>query len=411
MKKKTKQLTPLPEALELLKKGRMIILVDDPRRENEGDLFMLADAATPEKVNFMVTHGRGLLCVAVEREQARRLALPLMVPKHENTETTQVNFAVSVNAARGIGSGISAHDRARTIQVLASKNPQPKDITKPGHVFPLIAHDGGLAARQGHTEAAVALARLAGASPAGVLCEVLREDGHMARMPELKKLSERFDLPLLAIRDITRFVRTHPIEKKQTSSVAREATAKLPTEYGTFDIHVYHSLLDKREHVALVLGNLSSAVLTRVHSKCLTGDALGSRTCDCGPQLRASLQMIQSAGSGILIYLDQEGRGIGLANKIRAYAHQAKGLDTMEANEALGFASDLRTYDAAADILRDLGVTGISLLTNSPHKLRSLKKHGIRIRRRVPLEMVPHETNRHYLATKKRKFGHRLKTV
>ena len=411
MKKKSKKLSTVPEALARLRKGGMILLVDDPRRENEGDLFMLAEAATPEKVNFMVTHGRGLVCVAMESAQARRLALPLMVASHENTETTRVNFGVSVNAARGIGSGISAHDRARTIRALSDPRSKAKDVVRPGHVFPLIAHDGGLSARQGHTEAAVALAKLAGGHPAGVLCEVLRKDGHMARMPELMHMGEQFDLPIVAIRDVLRHVRAHPLPKTTSSSVVREASAKLPTEYGTFDIHVYHSVLDKREHVALVLGNIEEPMLVRIHSQCLTGDTLGSLTCDCGEQLHASLAAIQKAGRGVLLYLDQEGRGIGLANKIRAYAKQARGLDTMEANYALGFDADLRRYDAAADMLRDLCIGRIALLTNSPHKVKCIKKNGITVVRRVPLEVAPNHVNRHYLATKKRKFGHKLTAV
>ncbi|MDO8576533.1 MAG: GTP cyclohydrolase II [bacterium] len=406
-----KKLSSIATAVATLKKGGMILLVDDPSRENEGDLFMLADTATPAKVNFMVTHGRGLVCVAIERAQARRLTLPLMVASHENTETTRVNFGVSVNAARGIDSGISAHDRAKTIRVLASPGSKAKDITRPGHVFPLIAHDGGLRARQGHTEAAVALAKLAGANPAGVLCEVLRKDGRMARMPELLKMGEEFGLPVVAISDLIRYVRLHPIPHATPPCIVREASAKLPTSYGKFDIHIYHSPLDKREHAALVLGSPTTPVLTRVHSKCVTGDTLGSLTCDCGEQLRASLAAIEREGSGVLLYLDQEGRGIGLVNKIRAYAHQERGLDTMQANRALGFAPDLREYGIAADMLRDLGITNIALLTNNPEKIKGLRAHGIKVTKRVPLETVPHAVNRHYLSTKKKKFGHKLISV
>lgn len=406
-----KKLATVQEALKALRKGKMLVVVDDPKRENEGDLFMLAEAATPETVNFMVTHGRGLLCVALESAQARRLKLPLMVPSHENTETTGVNFGVSVNAAHGIGSGISAHDRAQTIQTLADPHSLPEDITRPGHIFPLIAHDGGLRARRGHTEAAVALARLSGKTPAGVLCEVLREDGRMARMPELQELAERFGLPIITISELLRYLRTRPLPARRSTSVVREASAKLPTEYGTFDIHVYHSPLDKREHVALVLGRKKEPTLVRVHSQCLTGDTLGSLTCDCGEQLRASLEKIRDAGRGVLLYLDQEGRGIGLANKIRAYAQQARGLDTMEANHALGFNADLRRYDVAADMLRDLGIGSVALLTNSPHKMKCIRKNGINVVKRVPLEIPPNHVNHHYLSTKKRKFGHKLTEV
>lgn len=406
-----KTLSSVPPALAALTQGKIIILVDDPRRENEGDFFMLADSATPANVNFMLTHGRGLVCVAIESAQARRLALPLMVPSHENTEATQVNFGVSVNATRGITSGISAHDRAKTIRILADQRSKAKDITRPGHVFPLIAHDGGLRARQGHTEAAVALARLAGTGSAGVLCEILKANGRMARLPDLLTMAKQFNLPILAISDVIKYLRAHPLAHTALPSVTREASARLPTAYGTFDIHVYRSHLDKREHVALVLGKVTTPLLTRVHSKCLTGDTLGSLTCDCGEQLRMSFELIQKAGSGALVYLDQEGRGIGLVNKIKAYAHQARGMDTMQANRALGLAPDLREYGAAADILRDLGIDTVALLTNNPKKVKGLRAQGIRVAKRVSLETMPTATNRGYLATKKRKFGHHLSSV
>ncbi len=406
-----KTLSSVPSALTALTQGKIVILVDDPGRENEGDFFMLADSATSANVNFMVTHGRGLLCVAIESAQARRLALPLMVPSYENTETTQVNFGVSVNATRGITSGISAHDRAKTIRILANAKATAKDITRPGHVFPLIAHEGGLRARQGHTEAAVALAKLSGTGTAGVLCEILKENGRMARMPDLLALAARHNLPILAISDVIRYLRTHSLEQSRLPSVVREASARLPTRYGEFDIHVFRSHLDKREHVALVLGKVTAPMLIRVHSKCLTGDTLGSLTCDCGEQLRMSFELIQKAGSGALLYLDQEGRGIGLVNKIKAYAHQAHGMDTIQANKALGLVPDMREYSAAADILRDLGIQSIALLTNSPEKVKGLKREGIRVERRVPLETTPTDMNRGYLSTKKRKFGHRLRAV
>lgn len=406
-----KSFSSVPSALAALTQGEIIILVDDPKRENEGDFFMLADSATPANVNFMITHGRGLVCVAIESVQARRLALPLMVPSHENTETTRVNFGVSVNATRGITSGTSAHDRAKTIRVLADQHSKAKDITRPGHVFPLIAHDGGLRVRQGHTETAVALARLSGVGSAGVLCEILKENGRMARMPDLLNMAVRFNLSILTISDVIRYLRTHPLKRQTSPSVIREARARLPTDYGVFDIYVYRSHIDNREHVALILGEVTSPILTRVHSKCLTGDTLGSLACDCGAQLRMSLELIQKAGSGALIYLDQEGRGIGLVNKIKAYAHQARGLDTMQANRALGFAPDLREYSAAADILRDLGIGNVALLTNNPEKVKGLKAHGIRVARRVSLETEPTTKNRGYLSTKKRKFGHRLNSV
>lgn len=406
-----KSLSTVKQALKDIKKGKFIILVDDPSRENEGDFFIPAEFATPEKVNFMITEGKGLLCVAMESASASRLAIPLMVSSYENTESTKVNFGVSVNAVRGITSGISAYDRARTIQVLANPRSKSTDITRPGHIFPLVANEGGLKARQGHTEAAVALARLASLNPTGVLCEILKENGHMARVPDLAKIAERFGIRMLAITDLMRYMRKHPLLPTKSSTVIRTASAPLPTTNGTFQVIVYQSPIDKREHTAMLLGDVTSPMLTRIHSQCLTGDTLGSLTCDCGEQLQMSLEMIQRAGSGVLLYLDQEGRGIGLSNKIKAYARQARGLDTVEANRALGFAPDIRDYRIAADMLHDLGIREIFLLTNNPEKIKALKSNGIKVVKRVPLETTPTESNYRYLLTKKRKLGHRLNSV
>jgi 3,4-dihydroxy 2-butanone 4-phosphate synthase/GTP cyclohydrolase II len=401
----------IPEALEDIKQGKLIILVDNPNRENEGDFFMPAELTTPEKVNFMMHHGRGLVCVALEAGQAKRLALSPMIPAYQNTESTKVNFAVSVNARHGTSSGVSAFDRARTIQVLADSQAKPADITKPGHVFPLIAHPEGLAGRQGHTEAAVTLAKLAGSSPAGVVCEILKKDGHMARLPDLIKIAEKFQLKLVSITELERYMETQPITPPRTSSVIRTATAPLPTKYGPFDIYIYRSPHDNSEHTALVLGDIQSPMLTRVHSQCLTGDTLGSLLCDCGEQLRLSLERIQKRGSGVLLYLNQEGRGIGLTNKVKAYAKQKAGLDTVEANLALGFAADERDYVVAADMLHDLGIAEVELLTNNPAKASALETYNIRVAKRLALQTTPTAFNRKYLATKKRKLGHQLDLV
>jgi 3,4-dihydroxy 2-butanone 4-phosphate synthase/GTP cyclohydrolase II len=401
----------IPEALEDIKAGKLIILVDDPDRENEGDFFIPAELATPEKVNFMLHHGRGLLCVAVDMRQAQRLGLSPMVPIHQNTESTKVNFAISVNARRDITSGISAFDRAKTIAVLADPKARPSDITKPGHVFPLIAQPGGLNARQGHTEAAVTLSTLGNYSPAGVVCEILNEDGTMAKLPDLIKLAKKFGLRIVSISDLKQYTKSHAIIMPAQNSVIRTANAQLPTTYGTFDMYVFRSMHDGFEHSALVLGDIHSPMLTRVHSQCVTGDTFGSLLCDCGEQLHLSLQRIQDHGSGVLLYLNQEGRGIGLTAKIQAYAKQKAGLDTVEANLALGFAADERDYRVAADILRNLGITEIELLTNNPGKKSALEAYDIHVSRRVALEIEPTAYTHDYLVTKKQKLGHQLDLV
>jgi len=401
----------IPEALEDIAQGKLIILIDNPDRENEGDFFMSAEAATPEKVNFMLHNGRGLVCVALDMQQAQRLALSPMVPIHQNTESTGVNFTVSVNAKDGITSGVSAFDRAKTIQILASPDARPQDITKPGHVFPLIAHPGGLTARQGHTEAAVSLSKLSGYRPAGVVCEILNDDGTMAKLPDLIKIAEKFSLKLVSIADLQSYTKSHPITMPSQSSVVRTATAQLPTKYGTFNMHVFRSTHDGLEHSALVMGDVQQPMLTRVHSQCVTGDTFGSLLCDCGEQLHKSLELIAKRGSGILLYLNQEGRGIGLTAKILAYAKQKAGLDTVQANLALGFAADERNYEVAADMLHDLDINDIELLTNNPDKKSALQKYDIRVSKRLGLETKPNAYNRKYLSTKKQKLGHQLDQV
>ncbi len=406
-----KSFSSIKEALRDIRKGKFVILVDDPKRENEGDFFILAELATPEKINFMMKYGRGLICVALENTQAARLSLPMMVPYHENTERTKVNFAVSLNAKRGITSGVSAYDRARTIRVLSNPRSKSENITRPGHVFPLIAHEDGLAARQGHTEAAVALARLAGMTPAGVLCEIVKENGRMARMPDLIAVAKQYNIRLVAISDLIRYIKKHPLSLVKAPSVLRVASASLPTLYGISKIVVYQSSFDNKEHVALFFGKKKSPMLVRVHSQCLTGDTLGSLTCDCREQLQKSLEIIQQSGSGILLYLNQEGRGIGLTNKIKAYAQQKRGMDTVEASRSLGFAPDERRYRIAADMLHDLKVRDVLLLTNNPAKIQGLELHGIRVIKRLPLEITPKRFNREYLSTKKQKLGHRLRLV
>lgn len=406
-----KPFSAIKEALKDIRRGKFVILVDDPKRENEGDFFLPAATITPAKVNFMIKHGRGLVCVALASGQARRLALPVMVPPYENTERTKVNFTVSVNAKRHITSGVSAFDRAKTIQVLANPHSKGDDLTRPGHVFPLIAHEDGLRARPGHTEAAVTLAQLAGWPLAGALCEILKDDGRMARLPDLIRVGKKFNIPLVAITDLISYVKTNPLPRVKSPSIRRTATAFLPTAYGTFKAFVYQSMIDNREHLALLLGDKRSPLLTRVHSQCLTGDTLGSLTCDCGEQLQMSLRLIQRAGHGLLLYLNQEGRGIGLTNKIKAYEKQKHGLDTVEANRVLGFAPDERNYQVAAEILHDLGVKDILLLTNNPDKIQALERQGIKVVKRLPLETAPTPINYHYLFTKKQKLGHHLNLV
>lgn len=399
----------IPEAIAEIRKGKMLVIVDDPKRENEGDLFVSADAVTPGVLTTMIKRAGGLVCAAITEHQARRLHLPLMVPADENQEKTRVNFTVSVSAARGITSGVSAHDRAQTIRVLANPKSKPKDIVKPGHVFGLVARTGGVLERGGQTEAAVDLARLAEGTPAGVLCEIVGRNGRMARRGEICTLARSLGIKVVLVPDLVRYLQAHPMPRpRRASSVVRIASSKLPTRFGTFKSIAYKSILDNREHAALVFGTPHKGTLVRVHSQCLTGDTLFSRRCDCGEQLEASMKKIQKARSGIIVYASQEGRGIGLANKMRAYALQDKGLDTVEANLALGFSADPRTYSTAADILKDIGVKEIRLLTNNPEKERQLSEFGITVAKRIPLEARPNTKNRAYLRTKRQKLGHRI---
>lgn len=401
----------IDEAIKDLKKGRMLILLDKAR-EKEADLYTPAVNITPQIVNTMIKKAGGLVCVAITQEQAHKLALPLMIDSFENEETTGVNFTVSVNSKEGITTGVSAYDRCKTIKVMVSPKSQASDLLKPGHVFGLIGNNGGVLERAGHTEAAIDLARLAGFSPAGVLCEILDEDGKTADLPFLIKLAKELDLKIVLIEDLIKYLKDHPMpEISEGCCITEVASAKLPTKYGLFNITIYKSLSDNKEHAVLTLGKLDEPVLTRIHSQCLTGDTFTSLRCDCGEQLKESMKIISNNGKGIILYLNQEGRGIGLTNKIRAYCLQDKGFDTVEANEALGFPSDVRSYKIAKDILNDLGVSSINLLTNNPDKKDQLQKFGININKRVALEIKPNKVDLDYLKVKKDKMQHELKLV
>ncbi len=390
------------DAIREIRAGRMVIVTDDAERENEGDLVMAASKVTPEAVNFMARHGRGLICVPLTESRARSLGLQRMVA--HNREVYRTDFTVSVDAAKGVTTGISAKDRARTIKILSSAKSGPMDLTQPGHVFPLQARDGGVLQRAGHTEAAVDLARLAGLDPTGVICEVLKEDGSMARLPDLVKFRRRHKLKMCSIRDLIAY------RRRREKLVEREQSVRMPTDFGDFDLYLYRSLTDGAHHLALVCGEIDprQPVLVRVHSECLTGDVFGSRRCDCGTQLHQALRQISEHGTGVLVYMRQEGRGIGLPAKIHAYKLQEEGLDTVEANKKLGFPMDLREYGLGAQILSDLGVRKIRLLTNNPRKMVGLSGHGLEIVSRVAIKTRPHAQNARYLRTKKRKMGHLL---
>jgi 3,4-dihydroxy 2-butanone 4-phosphate synthase / GTP cyclohydrolase II len=404
--RKTTTFAPIDEAIKAIRDGKMIVVVDDEDRENEGDLTMAASTVTPEAVNFMARNGRGLVCLAMTPERLDELDIPLEVS--DNSSPRETAFCVSIDARAGTSTGISAADRARTILAAVDPATTPRDLIRPGHVFPLRSRPGGTLVRAGHTEAAVDLARIAGLPPAGVICEVMNDDGTMARVPELKKFARKHGLLMITIADLISYrMRTEGL-------VRRVASADLPTVQGAFRVHAFESLIDDQTHVALVRGDLGDGqnVLVRVHSKCLTGDVFHSVRCDCGPQLDAALEQIAKEERGVLLYLHQEGRGIGLANKIRAYALQDGGLDTVQANERLGFKPDQRDYGIGAQILRDLGIRTMRLLTNNPRKFIGLEGYGLSVVESVPLEVVPaSEFTRKYMKTKKDKLGHTLKGV
>lgn len=389
------------EAIEEIKKGRMVILVDDEDRENEGDLCMSAEKVTPEAIAFMATHGRGLICLSLTEEVFRKLNINMMVS--ENTARFQTAFGVSIDARDGITTGISAHDRCRTILTAISDDAKPSDLVTPGHVFPLKARKGGVLVRTGQTEGSVDLARLAGLKPAGVICEIMKDDGSMARMPDLQLFSEEYNLKIVTIADIIAY------RFKKDKLVRKISTAKINTKYGgEFVAHVYESDVDTNQHLALVKGEFKEDedVLVRVHSECVTGDVFGSDRCDCGEQLRKAMEIINEAGKGIILYMRQEGRGIGLANKIKAYALQDGGMDTVEANKALGFKADMRDYGIGAQILADLGLKRLRVLTNNPKKIVGLEGYGLEIVDRVPITVQPTKKNFNYIKAKVEKMGH-----
>lgn len=387
------------EAIAEIREGRFIIVLDDESRENEGDLIMAAEKVTPDAINFLTKYARGLICVPLSSDRVRELELPLMT--QHNTEAMGTAFTVSVDARRGVTTGISAYDRAEAIRTLIDPAATKADLVSPGHTFPLQAMDGGVLRRAGHTEATVDLARLAGLYPAGICCEIMAEDGTMARLPELEEFAIAHGIKMLTIEDLIRY------RIRRERMVRRIADVSMPTDYGEFRSLAYESLLDGQCHLALVCGDpAADDALVRVHSQCLTGDTFRSKRCDCGEQLSMALRMIQKNGNGVLLYMNQEGRGIGLANKLRAYALQDNGRDTVEANNDLGYPADLRDYGIGAQILLDLGIRRIRLLTNNPRKIIGLQGYGLEIAERVPLEVTPNSVNRHYLETKRDKLNH-----
>ncbi len=396
----------IEEAIEDIKNGKIVILVDDEDRENEGDFIVAGQFATPEIVNFMAKKGRGLICLAITQEKANQLNLKPIDP--ENNPVPQYTaFTVSIDAIRGITTGISAYDRATTIRLAISDDAKPGDFIRPGHVFPLIARRGGVLVRAGHTEGSADLARLAGLKPAAVICEILKDDGNMARLPDLEKFALEHNLKIATISDLIRY------QLRTIRLIRRAVSAELPTAYGDFKLIVYESEIDPQHHVSLVKGEIGpdDKILVRVHSECLTSDVFGSIRCDCGPQIQQAMRMIEKEGKGVVLYMRQEGRGIGLLNKIRAYSLQDDGFDTVEANEALGFKPDLRDYGIGAQILVDLGVRKMKLLTNNPRKVKGLEGFGLQIVERVPIEIPPNSTNSRYLKVKKDKLGHLLSMV
>ncbi|MGB2908428.1 MAG: bifunctional 3,4-dihydroxy-2-butanone-4-phosphate synthase/GTP cyclohydrolase II [Candidatus Aminicenantaceae bacterium] len=396
----------IEDAIKTVKAGKLIIIVDDEDRENEGDLMVAAENITPDIINFMAMHGRGLICLSLTRERARKLELPLMVT--DNTAQFQTAFTVSIDAKEGTTTGISAYDRAKTILTAIDPETRPADLARPGHIFPLEAAEGGVLKRAGQTEASVDIARLAGLDTAGVICEIMNDDGTMSRMPDLEAFSQTYDIPIITIADLIKYRMQHEI------LIQKIEEADLPTKYGNFKIIAYEDTIHGEQHVALVKGDLnpSEPTLVRAHSQCLTGDTFGSTRCDCGDQLSRSMEIIEKEGKGVILYiLNHEGRGIGLANKIKAYAIQDQGIDTVEANEKLGFKPDHRDYGLGAQILVSLDVTKLRLITNNPRKFIGLAGYGLEIVERVPLEIPPCQENRRYLKTKKDKMGHLLEMV
>lgn len=397
------KLNTIEEAIEDIKNGKVIIVVDDEDRENEGDFICAAETVTPQIINFMATHGRGLICAPLIEDRCEELGLELMVGK--NTAAFETPFTVSIDLiGHGCSTGISAHDRFKTIRALVDPETKPEELGKPGHIFPLKAKRGGVLRRTGHTEAAIDFARLAGFKPAGVLVEIMNEDGSMARLPDLVKVAERFSLKLVAIRDLIEY------RIKKESLIRREVQVDMPTEFGHFNLIAYEQKNSQEVHMALVKGtwDKDEPVLVRVHSSCVTGDIFGSCRCDCGPQLHAAMQIVEEEGKGVVLYMKQEGRGIGLMNKLKAYKLQEEGLDTVEANLQLGFDMDERDYGVGAQILRDLGITKIKLITNNPKKRVGLMGYGLEIVDNVPIEIVPNSHNERYLRTKRDKMGHNI---
>jgi 3,4-dihydroxy 2-butanone 4-phosphate synthase/GTP cyclohydrolase II len=396
------QPTPIPQAIEAIRRGDILILIDDENRENEGDFIFAAQHVTPEKINFITKHGRGLVCVPASLDRLRQLGLE-PYPIDLNTSLMGTNFTVTVDARHGVATGISAQDRAETVKVFANPKATPADLARPGHVSPIGAAPGGVLARAGHTEGTVDLCLLAGLEPAGVLCEIMREDGTMARLPDLLAIARQFDMPLVAIRDIIDY------RRHSEKLVKRVVTTKLPNAFGEWRMTLYEDTVNQEHHIALVMGQVGQEpTLVRMHSQCFTGDTLGSHRCDCGPQLHEAMRMIAEAGHGIVVYLHQEGRGIGLKNKLLAYALQEKGRDTVEANEDLGFKADLREYGVGAQILVDLGVRRLRLMTNNPRKIVGLEAYGLEIAERVPIVVGRNACNARYLDVKRSRLGHML---